>query len=166
MTASIIEIGGRTTNPVGKRLSNFANRPFTIDGVQCGGIEGFLQSLKCPDPVKQREICLLTGRDAKTAGSTYNNWKEVQILYWQGSSIGRSTRSYVLLVARAYDELYAQDESFRTDLLLLGGAIIWHSIGNPEARDTTLTETEMLRHLDRLRYQSLWESLTKLIHPS
>ncbi len=163
---TVIEIGGNTTHPVGKRLSNFANRPFMIDGVHCAGIEGFLQSLKCPDPTRQREICLLTGRGAKAAGAIFNNWKDDQKLYWQSSSFGRSTRSYILLVTRAYDELYAQDESFRTDLLLLGGAIIWHSIGNPNMHDTTLIETEMLWHLERLRFQTLRESLLKLLHPS
>ena len=165
MVVTLIEIGGHTTHPVGKRLSNFANRPFMIDGVACGGIEGFLQSLKCPDIKMQREICAFIGRNAKSAGSAYNNWKSEQMLHWQGSSFGRSTRSYTLLVARAYDELYYQDPTFKADLIALGGAMIQHSIGNSDGHDTTLMESEMLWHLERLRHNALREAFQAILNP-
>ena len=33
---------------IGGALSNFAPHAFTVDGVQCASMEGFLQSLKTP----------------------------------------------------------------------------------------------------------------------
>lgn len=35
-------------------LSNFAPHPFTIDGIQCNSMEGFLQSLKFKDEEMQK----------------------------------------------------------------------------------------------------------------
>ena len=81
------------------------------------------------------------------------------------SSFGRSTRSYTLLVARAYDELYYQDPTFKADLIALGGAMIQHSIGNSDGHDTTLMESEMLWHLERLRHNALREAFQAILNP-
>lgn len=158
-----IEIGGHTLIPVGKRLSNFYARPFKMGGVQCGGMEGFLQSLKCPDSVKQKEIAALSGIAAKRAGRAYDSWKEKQLLHWQGEVYERASRGYTLLITRAYDSMFHQHANFRRDLAKLGTAHIWHSIGNPDMRETTLTETEMLYQLERLRRQQLQRMLKELL---
>ena len=78
-----VDINSRATGAPG-RLSNFTERYFEFEGVECHSIEGVLQSLKCPDAAKQREICALTGGWAKLAGSQYD-WKTDQKLYWQGT---------------------------------------------------------------------------------
>lgn len=160
MANRVIEIGGHTNNPIGKRLSNFAERSFVFDGVPCGGLEGFIQSLKCPDVERQREICKLSGKAAKEAGRAYDFWKTRQLLFWNGDTYKRTSRGYVLLIARVYDELYNQDETFRDELLALGDAQIWHSIGKPDMRETTLTEVEMLCQIERLRHRALRDALT------
>lgn len=164
MTPAVIEIGGKTTHPVGKRLSNFASRPFYFDGIACGGIEGLLQAFKCPDQQIQKEICILVGREAKAAGTPYNIWKIDQLLHWQGSSFARSSRSYTLIITRAYDELYYQDPTFGSELLELGDATIWHSIGNGNIRDTTLTESEMVGQLNRVRHKALYDKVRSTLH--
>ena len=51
-------------------LSNLCSNPFRFDGVLCGSMEGFLQSLKQQDKDKQRQICAKKGRNAKHASST------------------------------------------------------------------------------------------------
>lgn len=38
-------------------LSNLCSNAFVFDGVECGSMEGFLQSLKCKDEERQRQIC-------------------------------------------------------------------------------------------------------------
>ncbi len=158
-----IEIGGHTKSPVGKRLSNFYPRQFIFDGVPCGGMEGFLQSLKCPDINEQRRIAALYGIAAKRAGRTFDSWKESQLLYWQGTQFLRTSREYTLFITRAYDELYVQNAGFRTDLLKLGKARIWHSIGKPDARDTVLTEVEMINQLNCLRLEAVQEKIAQLL---
>lgn len=161
----ITEIGGHTQDPIGKRLSNFHARPFVFDGVKCAGFEGFVQSLKCPQIERQREICGLSGKEAKRAGAPFNTWKRSQQLHWNGTLYNRVSRDYMLLITRVYDEIYAQDPTLKDDLLALEDAVIWHSIGNPDMRDTTLTESEMLFQLERLRHRALRESLTGLLRP-
>lgn len=159
----MIEIGGHTKSPLGKRLSNFQDRPFIFDGVRCGGFEGIVQALKCPDIKHQRVICSLSGREAKKAGLEFNSWKKNQNLFWNGDSYDRCSRGYIMLITRIYDELYEQDETLRQDLLNLGNAKIWHSIGKPDMRDTTLTEIEMLFQIERLRHRALREAITALV---
>lgn len=165
MQQYVIEIGGHTKSPLGKRLSNFYERSFVIDGIKCASFEGFIQALKCPDPEKQRELCALVGIKAKRAGKVYDSWKEEGHLYWQGTRYKRLSRDYMLLIARVYDAIYEQNPDFRTDLLKVGGASIWHSIGNPDMAQTTLTEVEMLWNLERLIRRAITESMQMVITP-
>lgn len=151
----MININGKSTDPRSARLSNFTDRLFEFDTVSCAGIEGILQALKCPDPETQKEICALRGWEAKRRGMEFNNWKESQILWWQGRSFHRSSREYIELITRIYDSVFSQDITFVTDLLSAGYEDICHSIGNPDMRDTVLTEVEMIHQLNRLRVKAL-----------
>lgn len=45
-------------------LSNLCGNEFRFDGMVCGSMEGFLQSLKQKDIDKQRQICFMKGRKA------------------------------------------------------------------------------------------------------
>ena len=165
MSRNVIEIGGHTTSPVGKKLSNFHARPFVFDGVKCGGMEGLLQALKCSDKARQKEICALSGMDAKRAGREYDTWKKKQKLYFQGDTFDRCSRGYVMFITRAYDALYEQDPTLKEDLLALGNAQIWHSIGKPDMRDTTLTEVEMLLQIQRLSNRAIRDAMVGLLLP-
>ena len=62
-----MDIGSGTGWP-SAALSNFAPHPFTIDGVECASMEGFLQSLKYKEPDMQIEVCKLVGKAAKFKG--------------------------------------------------------------------------------------------------
>lgn len=46
-------------------LSNLCSNGFRFDGVVCGSMEGFLQSLKQQDINKQRQICSMKGKKSK-----------------------------------------------------------------------------------------------------
>ena len=46
-------------------LSNLCSNGFKFDGMICGSMEGFLQSLKQKDINKQRQICSMNGKNAK-----------------------------------------------------------------------------------------------------
>lgn len=70
-------------------LSNLYPNTFEIDGVHCASMEGFLQSLKFEDINKQREICALSGKDAKDSSTSI--WQSTQNVYWQGHIIHRQS---------------------------------------------------------------------------
>ena len=86
MTIDIISKGEYPANV----LSNFHPRPFVLDGVECASAEGFLQSLKTRDTVRQREVCGLCGKQAKNYfrhSWEGVRWKLTGVLYWQGRRI-------------------------------------------------------------------------------
>ncbi len=151
----MLDIKGNDPNPQIARLSNFTNRQFIFCDVVCAGLEGILQALKCEDFEIQKEICSLNGREAKRRGMEFDNWKDRQSLWWSNLEFCRSGKEYVSLITDIYDAVYAQDSSFKTDLLAIGYEDICHSIGNPNMQDTVLTEVEMIYQLNRLRIKAL-----------
>lgn len=90
-----MDIGSKGDYPANK-LSNFAPNAFTIDGVECASMEGFLQSLKFKNPDMQVEICKLVGIGAKRAGRD-KNWHKDQTLYWRGVPYKRDRQDTDLL---------------------------------------------------------------------
>ena len=150
----MLDIKGNSTNQLVARLSNFTERLFTFDKVECTGLEGFLQALKFCNFEIQKEICALESREAKRRGSENLIWGNGQILWWCNVAYPRSSREYFNLITRAYDAVYGQDKSFKEDLLLIGYEEISHSIGKTDMQVTVLTEVEMLYQLNRLRIRS------------
>lgn len=133
-------------------LSNFTANAFQLDGIQCTSMEGFLQSLKWRSIKKQKEICLLTGVDAKRSAGRIHNflWKLTQNLYWNGVKYKRESATYSALITRAYDALY-ENSSFKEALDSTGAEPLCHSIGKHNKKETVLTEEEFIEQLYRLR---------------
>lgn len=86
---NIISTGNYPSNA----LSNFVAHKFTIDGVICNSMEGFLQSLKFKSKEMQEVVCTYIGSGAKKKGSN-KNWKASQTLYWRGVPIKRDSSDY------------------------------------------------------------------------
>ena len=145
---TVTDIRSRASGAAG-RLSNYTERRFTFCGIECHSIEGVLQSFKCPDPDRQRSICLLSGGAAKYAGSQFD-WKAQQLLYWQGQTYERRSAAYQQLVDQLYDAVFEQDESFRRDLASLRGKPFDHRMGLSNPSETVLTRHEFVFRLRRL----------------
>lgn len=148
-----VDINSRASGIAG-RLSNYTERHFIFDGVECHSIEGVLQSLKCPDPAAQKDICLLTGGWAKKAGGQYD-WRTNQTLYWQGKPYARSSEEYGVLLDRLYDAVFEQDRMFREELACIKGHRIDHRMGLTNPAETVLTRMEFVRELQRLIARTL-----------
>ncbi len=133
-------------------LSNFTERHFIFDGVEARSIEGVLQSFKFSDVSRQRATCMLVGVKAKRRGAKKNKvWKSKQCLWWNGCVYRRDSAEYQELVTRLYDAVFTQCEEFRNDLKATGKRRLSHSMGNPDIRQTVLTEDEFVGQLNRLR---------------
>ena len=130
-------------------LSNLCSNGFRFDGMVCGSMEGFLQSLKQKDKDKQRQICSMKGKNAKKMAST--GWQTDQIVWWKGVAIDRQSEEYGQLVRRAYQEMFEQNERFRTALMSTRGQILYHSRGESNPFKTILTEDELCTILTELR---------------
>lgn len=134
-------------------LSNFAPHSFTIDGVECASMEGFLQSLKFSNPEMQIEVCKLVGKAAKFKGKK-KKWWRTQTLHWQGKEIKRDSQEYQDLLDRAFDEL-AKNSGFQKALIATRGATLTHSIGKRKIEETVLTTQEFISRLNRIRERLL-----------
>lgn len=133
-------------------LSNFAGHGFTFDGIECGSMEGLLQSLKFDKPHIQREVAKLVGKGAKFRGKARNRvWQREQALWFKGMRIERSSREYKLLLWKMYCALFEQSVSFRKALLHTKGMSLTHPMGSNQESSTVLTEREFVGILKRLR---------------
>jgi len=145
-----MNIGSGSGYPAGA-LSNFSPHRFTLDGVVCHSMEGFLQGLKYKNPDMQAHVCTLVGMGAKMKGKNKKWWK-LQMLYWQGVEYPRKSAAYQSLLDRAYTAMYEQSESFRKALAAAGkGAVFTHSIGKSDQTRTVLTINEFCSRLMKLK---------------
>ncbi len=136
-----------------RALSNFAEHEFYIDNVKCLSMEGFLQSLKFRNVKKQKQVCLLSGKDAKNSTRhtvAQLRWRITHNLYWQGNRISRFSDEYQKLLDRAYCEL-SKNTDFIRALFETAEKELVHSIGKNDARKTILTEYEFIYRLSRIR---------------
>ncbi|MEK9151308.1 MAG: hypothetical protein AAB547_01610 [Patescibacteria group bacterium] len=128
-------------------LSNFSAHPFVFDGVECAGAEGPIQSFKFDDPEMQKEICGLSGREAKARGQERNEiWKKDQKLWWNGKKYDRHSQEYQDLLDRLFDALL-ENPDFQAALLSTGDEELTHSIGVSDPRETVFTEHEFCSRL-------------------
>ena len=145
-----MDIRSKAPYPAGD-LTNFAAYVFSVDDVDCASMEGFLQSLKKSDISEQADVCQLVGGKAKLWGVKHGNqWKETQTLWWKGVAYSREGEEYQELLDRAYQELF-KNPKFQEALRATGTEVLTHSIGNPDIKDTVLTEFELCSRLMNLR---------------
>ena len=146
-----MDIGSKNSYPAGK-LSNFTAFQFIFDNVQCNSMEGLLQAFKFEKIDSQIATCQLVGFSAKKKGSGRNSyWQQKQTLWWNGKSYTRKSKEYQLLLNKAYNALYTQNESFRKCLEDAKDAIFTHSIGRNNEKETVLTEREFCSRLQHLK---------------
>ena len=131
-------------------LSNFYPNEFTYDGVKCGSMEGFLQSLKYKKAKKQQKICLLLGKEAKKKGKYKFLWKLTGNIHWQGKRIKRTSEEYKSLIKNVYIAL-SKNEEFIKALKATENKQLVHSLGNKNERKTILTEKEFIDCLNYIR---------------
>jgi hypothetical protein len=131
-------------------LSNFVANGFALDGVACAGMEGFLQSLKFPDPEMQARICAMDGERANAAGAG-QDWHAAQTLYWRGRAIVRDSAAYQALLDRAFEAMAEGNPGFRAALRATGDAVLTHEVGKSDPRATVLTRSELCDRLHRIR---------------
>lgn len=132
-------------------LSNFYPHQFEFDGVQCGSMEGFLQSLKTNDKDRQILVCALSKKEAKQRST--DTWKKEQNVYWNGKTYNRHGNQFQFLIRRAYRAMMKQCPRFRDSLAASGSKKLFHSIGKTNPRETILTENEFCSILTELRKQ-------------
>ena len=131
-------------------LSNFYPNEFIFDGVKCGSMEGFLQSLKYRNAKKQQKICTLSGKEAKKKGKYKFLWKLTGNIFWQGKKIKRTSIEYKTFIKNAYEAL-SKNQEFLNAIKATGNKTLTHSIGRHDERKTILTEEEFINNLNYIK---------------
>ena len=130
-------------------LSNLCSNGFRFEGMVCGSMEGFLQSLKQQDRDKQLQICSMKGGNARKRSVT--SWQTDQVVWWRGQAIDRQSEEYQQLLRRAYKAMFEQSERFRIALMSTRGITLTHSTGERNPYKTIITEQEFCGILTELR---------------
>lgn len=130
-------------------LSNLCSNGFRFEGMVCGSMEGFLQSLKQKDKDNQRQICSMKGGNARKHSVT--SWQTDQIVWWKGQSYDRQNDEYQKLIRRAYQAMFDQNERFRAALMQTRGITLTHSSGETNPYKTILTAEEFCSILTEVR---------------
>ena len=134
-------------------LSNLAAHQFVLDGITCSAFESFLQSLKFKKEKEQTAICKMNGLNAKITGNKKRLWKIRKRIYWKGQSYKMYSDEFYKLIDRAYEKMYQQNEDYRQALYDLGSIEISYSINADDTKNTVLSEYEILRRIECLRYR-------------
>lgn len=130
-------------------MSLICLKAIRFDGMVCGSMEGFLQSLKQQDLDKQRQICSMKGGNARKRSVT--SWQTDQIVWWKGQVINRQSDEYQMLVRMAYKAMFEQSERFRTALMSTRGVTLIHTTGEDNSYKTILTPKEFCSILMEMR---------------
>ena len=130
-------------------LSKLCSNGFRLDGILCGSMEGFLQSLKHKEKDKQLQICSMKGGNARKHSVT--SWQTDQIVWWKGQAIDRQSEEYQKLLRRAYQAMFDQSERFRSALMSTRGITLIHSSGVKNPFKTIITEQEFCQILTEMR---------------
>lgn len=130
-------------------LSNLCSNGFRFEGMVCGSMEGFLQSLKQKDKDKQRQICSMKGGNARKHSVT--SWQTDQIVWWKGQAYDRQGEDYQKLIRHAYQAMFEQSERFRAALMQTRGITLAHTSGETNPYKTILTPKEFCSILTELR---------------
>ena len=122
-----------------------------MDGIQFGGMEGFLQGLKVQNKEEQKKLFLLQGIKAYRVGQSYSWNRKTGTLYYDGQMFSRYSEFYTELVRCAYTQCAIENEKFREALIATKGKVLKHSIGYDDITKTILTEKEFVGFLTEMR---------------
>lgn len=134
-----------------KALSNLCNYKFIFDCIECNSMESFIQSLRTPDELLQKEICSMSGPFSYSIRTMLPDWRKTQTIYWKGKAINRQSGDYQRLLINAYFALYGNSEIFSYALNQSKGYKLAHSIGCTDKTLTLLTPDEYIDILESLR---------------
>ena len=130
-------------------LSNLCSNGFRFEGVLCGSMEGFLQSLKQQEKSKQLQTCQMKGGNARKRSVA--SWQTDQIVWWKGQAYDRQSEEYQRLIRRAYQAMFEQSKRFRAALMKTRGITLTHTSGETNPFKTILTSQEFCSILTEMR---------------
>jgi predicted NAD-dependent protein-ADP-ribosyltransferase YbiA (DUF1768 family) len=149
-----LNVASHAAEEIGRQLSNFAARRFTLEGRSYASIEGWYQGLKWPEAVKRAEIAKLSGSRAKNAGDGAP--KSATFVY-EGQTCVFGSVEHHALIKRAIRASLAQNPEVKAAFVETHPRPIAHQLGRPERPGTSLPGTKFARILEEIRDEFIAE---------
>lgn len=130
-------------------LSNLCGNDFCFEGVQCGCMESFLQSLKVKDQQLQRKICECKVHELYLY--SIPDWNSSLPLWWKGREIERHSTQYVEFLGEAYRAMFLWCKRFRDALMSTAGKQLLYDSEASDTNQAVLTDQEFCEILTHLR---------------
>ncbi len=137
---------------IGKNLSNFAERPFTLDGRTYASVEAFYQGLKWPDAAKRAEVAVLTGKEAKFSAKEA---PKSQTFEYEGQTYKLGSPEHHQLIKRAIKESLEQNPAIMKEFLETSPRPIEHKTGRRENPRSAFPGSAFTRILTEIRTELL-----------
>ena len=140
-----LNVASNSSEVIGKKLSNFAERRFVLDGKHYRSVEGWYQGLKWPEKSKRAEIAKLVGPSAKRAGKGAPN---VDCFIYEGKEFKFGSPGHHGLVKAAVRASLDQNPEIAEAFRLTYPRPIEHNTGRPEDPGTALPGSKFAEILE------------------
>ncbi len=153
-------IHSKSRDETARLLSNFANRPFEIDGAWMASVEGFVQGIKFePDDNLRYRAFASAGSYAKKFGAAGNVsiiWliKPVRTRGYATCMVAYGSIDHHSAIDRAIEEKFLQNPDCMEALFSTKGLILTHTTGEPESPHTSLPAKLFCKILTRIREEN------------
>ena len=147
-----LNVASGAGEPVGKLLSNFAVRPFVMDGKRYTSVEAFYQGLKWPDDAKREEAAMLSGKTAKYAA---RGAPESEKFAYESRTYRFGSQEHHQLIKRAIRASLEQNPVILQQFMATHPRPIVHKTGRPEKPHSNFPGPAFTRILTELRLELL-----------
>jgi predicted NAD-dependent protein-ADP-ribosyltransferase YbiA (DUF1768 family) len=137
-----------------RRLSNFSEDHFVLDGKNIVSVEGFIQGTKFP--VRDTRRCIafsLAGMDAKNLSEEAAEFGN-KLIWWNGEEIEYGSVEHHNLIERAMRAKFEQNPGAMKALISTKGKEITHELGGIENPNTSLPKEVFCEILTRIREEN------------
>lgn len=144
----LLNVASGAGEPIGKLLSNFAERSFVMDGKPYASVEAFYQGLKWPDGAQRAAVAGLAGTEAKYAA---RGAPKAETFEYEGHTYRLGSEEHHQLMKCAMRESIEQNPEVRRQFVQTHPRPIEHKTGRPENPNSSFPGPVFTRILTELR---------------
>ena len=145
-----LNVASNSSEAIGKKVSNFAERRFVLDGKNYHSVEGWYQGLKWPEKSKRAEIAKLAGPSAKRAGK---GAPKLDHFIYQGEEYKFGSAEHHRLIKAAIRASLEQNPEIAEAFRLTYPRPIEHNTGRLEDPGTALPGSKFAQILEEIRLE-------------
>jgi hypothetical protein len=143
-----LNVWSKSDEEIGRFMSNFANTPFVLDGIQYSSIEGLYAALLIQNnEARQSKVRRLWGIRAKHEIPK----NKPQVILYNGESFRLGSKEHIWLIKRAIRAKLEAHPEIATAFVATRPRPIVHETGYPDAPDAEFPKEVFCKVLEELR---------------